>query len=212
MFTALYLEFVAFVFGCILVRRRWPWHYRFLVGLKGFTFVVQWGGMAWSTLTQSSNHWLFNIFIPLECGSYLYLFYKTAAHPVIRRLNGWLMAMVLPLVAVSFLLVPELTIINQVMGIGCAFFLMISSCSVCIDLLLSEDEVSFFRHPLFWLAGGILFYSISNAIYFVTWEITKKMILFRFVLVEYMVAGILLNCCLMGSFFCVYLLNARKRK
>jgi hypothetical protein len=212
MFTALYLEFLSFVLGCILVRKTWPWHYRFLVVLKGLSFLVQWGGMAWSTLTHSSNHWIFNVYLPLECVSYLYIFYRASASPIIRRLNGWLTVTVLPLVVISFLLSPQLFIINQMMGMGCDFLLLISACVACIGLLLSEEEVSFFRNPLFWLAGGVLYYSIGNIIYLVTWEVTRKMVLYKFIRIEFFLSGIVLNLALMGSFFCMYLWDARRRR
>ena len=195
-----FLELAALFLGCVLVRKSWPAPYRFLLGYKCLAFFIAVVSMAWSTFFRQSNHWIYNLYNPIECALLLYVYYRAAVHPAIKRLDLSLLAVLPPLIFIVYLLVPVLYSLNSMAGIGYLFLLILSSCGVYVDLLLDKGDLPIFRHPLFWLAAGVLLYSICMILFFLTWEYSKKMILYRFFSIIYFGGAAFLNLGIIGCF------------
>lgn len=204
-----FLEFTSLFLGCMLVKRSWPFPYRLLVAFKCVEFSISVLSMVWSTTMHQSNHWIYNLYNPVECIFILYIFYSAAMHRDIKRLNLLLMGAVPPLLLVAYLLSPVFFSLNIIASTGCWFLLLLSSCGAYVDLLLDKESLSLFRHPLFWLAGGGVLYAISMIIYYITWEYSKKMIFYRFFYFDYFGGICLLNLSIIACFVCVYRQKAR---
>jgi glucan phosphoethanolaminetransferase (alkaline phosphatase superfamily) len=84
-----------FLTGCKLVRKNWSLEYKLLVVLSGITVLIEISEQEWYYVLQHHNDWIYNLFLPLECGCLLYVFYRASLHPVIKRLNAVLL-MLLP--------------------------------------------------------------------------------------------------------------------
>ena len=52
----------------------------------------------YSTTTHSSNHWIYNLFLPAFYEGLLLVFYKASALAGVKRFNGWLLV-ILPVIA-----------------------------------------------------------------------------------------------------------------
>jgi hypothetical protein len=200
----LYVELAAFVLGCLLVRRNWPVPYRFLVALRCLDFGVSILSSFYSLWFHRSNHWIYNLFLPAEAFSFLYIFYKTAVHGKVRRADGGLLVLLAPLIVLSYLLSHSFFFLNTYAGISCSFLSLLAACGAFIDLLADKRELRLFRQPMFWMAGGVLLYSISNIIFYITWEYSKKMVYYNFFSIEYFLGMALLNLGMIGCFICLY--------
>jgi hypothetical protein len=204
MLVAIYLEFVSFLIGCLVYRRSWPMPYRCLVWVKGFKTMVEAASMAWSIYTATSNHWIYNLYFPLQCAGLLFIFYKCAVHPAIRRFHAWLLV-AMPVALCVFWWKSSFYELNLMATVACAFLLLLSACAAFVDQLLEQGDTSLLRQPLFWLSSAILFYSVGSIIYYSTWEYSKKMILFYpsaaiFISTEYII-----NIGVIACFICLWI-------
>ncbi|MDO6432608.1 hypothetical protein Q4E93_18525 [Flavitalea sp. BT771] len=204
MLISYYLEFVSFLIGCIVYRRSWPLPYRCLVWVKGLKAVVEIGGMLWSSFTMTSNHWIYNLYFPLQCAGLLFIFYKCSVQPGVRRFDAWLLG-AMPLVCCIFWWKGSFYELNLMATVAFAFLLLLSACAAFVDLLLEQGYGHLLWQPLFWLSSTILVYSVGSIFYYSTWEYSKKMILdylfsLLFVSTEYAI-----NLGIIACFICLYL-------
>jgi hypothetical protein len=199
-----FLELAAFFVGCVLVRKSWPAIYRFLVVFKGMDIFIDIATIAWSSIYHRSNHWIVNLYVPVAHAALLYIFYNTAVHPLIKRLDLLLLAALPPLIVIAYWVSPVFYSLNSIADIACLFLVLLSSCGALVDLLLDKRDLPLFQHPLFWLAGGMLLYCVCTILYFLTWEYSKKMILYRFFYIIYFTGGWFFNLGIIGCIIFVY--------
>jgi len=212
MFLYFFFGLASVYLGFVLVRKSWPIQYRLLLVLACLDFFVTLGSYLWSTMLFKSNHWIANAVAPFECALILYIFYKAATHRLIQRINIGLMIAIVPLLLIAYTLKPLFFILNTTAVIGCYFFILLSACSAFIDLLLDKRDFRLSRHPMFWLAGGMLLYGISNILCFVGYEFEKKMILYRFFYYDYYLGLSVIDMGIISCFISVYLQEVRERK
>ena len=203
-FVLFYLEFVSFIIGCIAYRRSWPLPYRCLLWLKGIKTMAETSCMLWTIFTATSNHWIYNLFYPLQCAGLLFIFYKRAVHPKVRRFDAWLLA-ALPVVLCVFWWKGSFYELNLMATVAYGFLLLLSACAAFIDQLLGQEDAPSLRQPLFWLSSAILFYGVGSVIYFATWEYSKKMILYLPFQAVYLSAEYIFNIGVIGCFICLYM-------
>ena len=199
-----FLELAALFIGCVLVRKSWPAIYRFLVVYKCMDFTMSVATTAWSSILHQSNHWIYNLYNPVECLGLLYIFYKTAVYPLIKRLDLLLLIALPLLVIMAYWLSPVFYSLNSIQNIGCMFLLLLSSCGALVDLLLDKSSLPLFQRPVFWLAAGMLLYAICMILYFLTWEYSKKMILYRLFYMIYFGGGCFFNLGIIGCVIFVH--------
>ena len=206
----LYLDLVSLIIGCLVVRRSWPFAFRCLFLVNILKVFNSYASFIWSTTTHTSNHWMLNLFFPLQCAGLLLVFYKSSIHPVVIRIDGWLLAVLPVVIGVSWARGAPLDIINIGATVACDFLLLLVACAALIDQLLRTDDVRFTRQPLFWLASGLFFYSVGFIIFFTTFEYSKKMIMWGLFKSIYFFSGYLLNVGIIGCFICLYLKKISK--
>jgi hypothetical protein len=159
----------------------------------------------WSRHTHSSNHWVFNLFLPLQCAGFLLVFYTASIHSMVRRVNKRLL-IVFPLATLAcWLPGTPLNTINIPAVLCFDFLLLLAVCMAFVDLMLRTDDFHFIRQPMFWLASGLFFYSVENIIMDSTFEYTKKMVLFALYKFVAFSGDYLLDAGIIGCFICIYL-------
>jgi len=200
----LYLEFVSFIAGCIVYRRSWLLPYRCLLWLKGIKTIAEGGSVIWTIEMASSNHWIYNLYFPLQCAGLLFIFYKCSVHPKVKRFNAWLLA-AMPVVLCVFWWKGSVYELNLMATVAFDFLLLLSACAAFVDQLLGQGNTHFLRQPLFWLSSATLFYSVGSVIFYATWEYSKKMILYFSFFAVYFSAEWIFNIGITGCFICLYL-------
>ena len=188
----------------MVYRRSWPLPYRCLVWLKGLKTVAEAGSMIWTILTVTSNHWIYNLYFPLQCAGLLFIFYKCAVHPRVRRFNGWLLT-AMPVVLCVFWWKGSFYELNLMVTVAFAFLLLLAACAAFVDQLLGQGNASLLRQPLFWLSSAILFYSVGSIIFYATWEFSKKMILYIPFYTVYLSAEYIFNIGVIACFICLWI-------
>ena len=149
------LEIVPFLAGCLLWKKDWPLQFRQLAIMMGLTVFVEIVAHVLA-IRHHNSMWLYNLFMPVECGSFLYVFFRGAVRPAIRIFNRCLLAAIIPVLVISFLAQPHLLLHNKFRYIIFLFLELLAACSFFIDLLSGGESVYLLRQPLFWLAGGIV--------------------------------------------------------
>jgi len=211
MIVGSYLDLISLVVGCMVFRKSWPFAYRCLFFLNTFRVLVEFSASLWSYFTRTSNHWLYNLFLPLQCVGFLLVFYKCSFHPAIARINRWLLAAFPVVTAVCWLTGAPLNSLNLWAIVGFDFLVLVSACLAFVDQLLRMDNSHFIRQPIFWLASGLFFYSVQSIIGYATWEYFKKMIYFRLYTFIFFSGEYLLDVGIIGCWVCIYLERVSKK-
>lgn len=198
--------------GCVLVRKSWPIQYRLLLVLACLDFSVTLVSYLWSSMLFKSNHWIANAAAPVECALILYIFYKASTHRIIKRINIGLIIAIIPLLLIGYTLRPLFFYLNTTVATGCFFFILLSACCAYVDMLLDKRDFRLSRQPMFWLAGGMLLYSISNILCLVGFEFEKKMVLYGFFYYDYYLGLSIIALGIILCFISVYLQEARDKK
>ena len=201
----LFLDLVSLIIGCLVFRRSWPFAYKCLFFLNTFRVFVSFFGHFWSQQTHSSNHWIYNLFLPVQCVGFLLVFYSAADHPLVRRVSKWLLAAFPLVTAMCWLRGAPLETINLWAIVSFDFLILVSVCLTFVDLLLRTGDIHFLRQPMFWLASGLFFNSVESIVEFSTWEYSKKMILFALYTILVFSGDYLLDVGITGCFICIYL-------
>jgi hypothetical protein len=160
-----------YAFGMLAVRRQAPLPHRILAWLPGITIPVETLAILVGHFYRN-NHWVYNSWLPLECGSLLLVFYKSAGHPATRRLLKWLL-LLLPIgIAGCYLVSASFQFINVYALLFFLFCELLGGFVFLTDCLLSSDDASIFKHPLSWTAVGVILYACVFILTHATWIFT----------------------------------------
>ena len=117
-----------------------------------------------------NNHWLYNLWNPLECLYVLLVFYSAAIHAVARRINKILLCLLPVGIIITFSVQPHFFQSN-IYGMQFYFFCeLISTCVFLIDGLVRSEDHTIFRHPLSWTAVGIALHCIVSLLCYGMWK------------------------------------------
>lgn len=205
------LDLVSLIIGSMVFRKSWPFEYKCLFFLNILRVIVSYFTFLWPYYTHSSNHWIYNLFLPLQCAGFLLVFYGASIHRMVRKMNKWLLAALPLMTLICWSKGGPLDMINTRAVVCFDFLLLLSVCLAFVDQLLQMDDTHFIRQPIFWLALGLFFYSVESIIEFATWEFIKKMLLmglYRFIGFS---GEYLLGLGIIGCFICIYLKEAREK-
>lgn len=210
--AVLFSQLLAFVFGCFLFRRGWPLWCKLILLECSLSTLVEWGTSYYSMITRKPNHWMFNIYIPMEAVLIIFIFYLAARVRIIRRLDLILLSVIPILLPIAFIILPDLYTMNVIMAAGVCVLIMIAACAACIGILLEREDQAVFYSPLFWWATGLLGYALCNCIYYITFFLARKMILFDFIAVIYLFGQFALSLGAAGCFIFSKSSAARSRQ
>jgi hypothetical protein len=117
-----------------------------------------------------NNHWLYNLWNPLECLYVLLVFYSGATHPVARRINKVLLCLLPAGIIIAFGVQPHFLKIN-IYALHFYFFCeLICTCVFLIDGLVRSEDHTFFQHPLSWTAVGVALHCLISILCYGMWK------------------------------------------
>lgn len=202
---------VSLIIGCLVFRKSWPFAYKCLFFLNTLRVFVLFFAYLWQHYTYKSNHWVFNLYLPLECAGFLLVFYSASIHRKVRRGNKWLLIASPLVTAICWSGGASLFSVNTWALVSFDFLVLLSVCLAFVDQLLRMDHSHFIRQPMFWLASGLFFYSVETIVAYASWEYTKKMILFGLYVFITFSGDYLLDAGIIGCFVCIYLESHAKK-
>jgi hypothetical protein len=203
------VAFSTFVIGWLFAWKGSAMPFKLLIWLASVRFVVEFAGEVWVARMHNSNNWMYNLYFPLETFGFLYIFYRSALHPVIKRMNAGLLIAVIPILITAYILHPSFVMLNTDALIFHSFLLMVAAGCAFFDMLLDKRPVQFVRRPLFWLACGVVICGGANIMVYMSWEFSKKMILYFPFAYMYMIAYNLLSFSIIACFICIRRARAR---
>ena len=146
----------------MLVRKSWSPGYKLLVALSCMTLAVETTSLVYQYMPYRPPlfYIFYNVWIFLEPATMIYILFREATHPAVKRLCRVLL-MLLPISGIlcHLLSYDPTTGINEYANLVYLFFCLIAACSVLMGILLDTSDQLLFTRPVFWLATGILFYS-----------------------------------------------------
>ena len=191
------------VTACCMVRRNWQFVYKLLVIMCCATFVAE-TFSTYSLLHSWKPGYIYNVWIPLETSTILFVLCSHAAHGWTRRLGRVLLGIYFTGVAVSYILIPPFSEFNTQAVLVGLFTQLFASCASLIDMLQDKnDEDRLSARPMFWIAIGILCSCTLFAVIFST----QKLLINTFPLgyYFYMPFSYAANTCMYGGFIAAFI-------
>lgn len=113
----------------------------------------------------SSNHYLYNLFIVLCTPLYFYLFYYFLnIKPRFRKVYFFTCLSISVLLIFNFLFFEGIFIFNTLSIIFMQFCTILLSVFLLFRLAVSENYFILSRHPYFWIAAGLLIFSLGTLV------------------------------------------------
>ena len=154
-----YIELLAFGIGVACYKKTWLIHYKILFLLAGLTCLVEiLGGILASK--YGDNLWLYNIFSPIECLVILYFFSRIIIKKKIKHVIAYSIPMVFISTLVTYLIHPTFTEYNSYARTIYLILWILSCGFFFIDVMINSNTMSLIKQPGFWLATGVLFFSV----------------------------------------------------
>ena len=129
-----------------------------------FIVLVEFLGRYMRTELKVSNSWLYNISVPVEYLFYVFIFFSFFK----KKTNHWLSTVFLVLFCVyviTYLVINGITHFNRNVLIVGSFSLIIFSVLYLIELYNSPGIIDLNRHPVFWIAAGVLLFNAGEFSY-----------------------------------------------
>ncbi len=177
-----YAELLAFVAGCLLIRHGWPAPFKWLVFLGGLTFLVEIAGHIMWTKYQLYNNWLYNLFLPIQCSFFLLFFYATSYHRKVKKVIVGLMIIMLVGIVISYSYHQSFYMLNSYASTLYLLLMLIASCLFYVDAIINDLEISMIKQPAFWVAVGLLFFTVVFILLFALWAVNIKIPHYKVVL------------------------------
>jgi hypothetical protein len=200
-----YAELFAFLVGCFVVKKQWTIQFKWLVVLAGISFFIELAGHIMWTRYSLNNNWIYNLFLPVQCFIFLYFFYKTMVQKVVRKIVGFLMGAMIAGTVISYFYHGSFTMLNSYASTLYLFLMLIASCLYYLDTIINEVEVSMTRQPSFWVAAGLLFFTVIFILLFALWAVNIKIPYYKVVLnYSVIIANTFLYGGLIAGFLCLH--------
>ncbi len=199
-----YAELIAFIVGCVVLKKYWLREYKILVLLAGITFLVEISGHVMWIKFHQNNNWLYNIFLPFQCFCFLFLFYKAAIYKSIKHINYALLIFLFAGTAISYCFHRNFIFLNSYASTLYLVLMLIASGCFYIDAILNELEIKLVKQPPFWVATGMLFFTVIYILIFALWNELIKVPYYKLILFySTIVANTFLYGGLIACFLCL---------
>lgn len=189
--------------GLILVRGNWPKQYKLLVLLLVTTFAVEYTGYLLWVNWRINNNFLYNIFLPLQCAFFLYVFYVESLSAGSARVNLVLLGMVPAGLLVTYFIHGSFIYLNSYAA-NLFLILMLVAAGLYFVYAIMYSKVKLTTHPPFWIASGLLFFTVSYILVFSFWNIIKTIPYYKVILTyTNIIANLLLYGGIIASLLCL---------
>jgi hypothetical protein len=126
--------------------------------------LVEFLGRYMRTELKVSNAWLYNISVPMEYLFFVFIYFSFFKNKINRKLSVGFFLLFTFYVA-GFLLVNGITHFNRNVLIVGSFSLIIFSVLYLIELYNLPGIINLNRHPVFWIAIGVLLFNAGEFSY-----------------------------------------------
>ncbi len=150
---------IAFLISLLSFRNNYAWHLKFFSILLGLTFVVETTALIMAE-HKINNHWLYNLFMPLEFICYGVYYKQVITKKWVQKMI-WAFIIIYPVLGVlSTLIIFKFHTWNSYEAIAGAFFTIVLSIVFYYEFYGSNEIVSMKTNVEFWIATGMtIFYS-----------------------------------------------------
>ena len=164
-----YAEFVAMIAGIVTYRRWWPVAFKLLLALTILTFLVEISGHLMWKIYRLYNNWLYNLFLPVQCFLFIRFFYLISVHEKVKKAGRGLLWAMLPLMLAAYGFQPLFYTLNSYAATGYLLLMLTSSCLFYVDVIINGSTVSMVQQPAFWVAAGLMFFTVVFILLFALW-------------------------------------------
>lgn len=158
-----YVIFVGAIAGLILYKKLNPQFVRLLVLLLVLTLAIELGAVWFMRTFKIRNHWIYNLFTPVQYFLIWFLFYKAQISSAKRFLFCSLTILVL-FFFINILWWQGPFIFNSYTFMLSGALITLHSLSYVFTLYKSDQVQQFTKEPMFWICIGLLIYFPPNIV------------------------------------------------
>lgn len=199
-----YIELISFLTGLFCFKKEWAIPYKLLVVLAGLTFFVEVTGQFLWNQYQYNNHWIYNLFIPLQ--HFVFLFFIKSAIVDLRVKPTLLFFIFLAIIVVpvTYFFHRNFFILNNYTATAMVFLLFLSSAAYYVDSMLNNIPIVIYKQPPFWIVSGLFFFCVIFIVRFSLWKFIVQIPEYKKILgYTNIVANTFLYGGLIGCFICL---------
>ena len=156
---------ISIIVGFVYYKKLQPNWLQYFVWYLLYTLLFEIVAYLYSHYTKRSNHFLINSNIIIEFLFYFYIFFKTFQKKILKQLTC-IMAVIYMLYNLYYIFAGAGIFIYNSSGNSIGSVFIIICCLIYFySLFQSELNINYFRIPMFWIATGLLFFLVGNALY-----------------------------------------------
>jgi hypothetical protein len=137
---------------------------RLFIWFLPVTLLVELAGAALRQAGQL-NHWLYNLYLPVNFIFYSWLYYSLVQFPLMRRLIVWSTGVFISVYLINLSLVQGVYTFNSHSYLLCSFLIVVWVLAYFRQLLQSREPLNLARLPAFWISTGVLFSNLGHFLY-----------------------------------------------
>ncbi len=178
-----YIELIAFAVGIACFKNAWPFHFKLLLFLAGFTCLIELTGMIMWKVYHLENNWIYNIFSPIESLIVLYFFYAIIEKKRLKLIVLYSFFAAIAATFITYYWHENFVLYNNYAAAFYYVLWIIGCCCFFVDAMSNENTERLFQQSGFWFSLGLLFFACSYILMislykiFVTLPSYKKIIL-----------------------------------
>lgn len=154
-----YIEIVTLFIGLSCFNKAWNLPYKILLLFIGLTCLVEITGY-YISQRYGNNSWIYNIYSPIECLVILYFFNRVILKRKLKDIVSFTIPLMIIATVITYGIQPNIMVYNHYAHsvylvlwiIVCGFYFM--------DVMVNDNRMSLTKQPGFWLASGILVFSV----------------------------------------------------
>jgi len=174
-----YAELAAMASGLLLLRKNWPIPYKMLSALASLTFIVELTGHILWTQFHQNNNWLYNIFVPIQVFTFLWIIYASIQIQKIRKGIRWCFIVMVAGTGITYFWHDSFKMLNNHAITLYWILLIIACCSFYIDAIENTIQIPLLSQPVFWLSSGILFFCAIFVVRTAIWNLMPQLYNFK---------------------------------
>lgn len=112
-----------------------------------------------------TNHWLYNLYLPVHFFFYSWLYYRLLLSSLMRRIITWSSGVFAAVYLLNLGVGPGLYAFNSYPYLVSSFLLVGWVLAYFQQLLRAGESISLVREPVFWISTGLLFFHLGHFLY-----------------------------------------------
>ncbi len=163
-FIDLIPTFISLVTVMLFYKRLQPKWLRLFLYFLVFTLAIEIGGAAYSHFLKRSNHFIINIYIPVNFGFSFFLYYKTFENKRFKTIIAAVSCLYILFFLFNIIFIEGFYSFN-IYSFCLGSILLIICCLVYFTTLFTDDRlINYFSIPMFWISTGLLFFYTGSLV------------------------------------------------